>query len=217
MSSTSSESCNPDATTTIKVPAPPVATAPAKPAVSPAPQSSTIEEPSPDPSTPTGAQVAMGSAVDAAANKAKADIGALIPQAEAAILTEQKKLEEQLGEAEEALVGEENPERVERRNVAQSSETPEEAAAILAGPTAAQTAMGNAVDSAANQAKADIGALIPEAEKAIEEKEEMRKGKLSEAEDALTSGINEEKTTEKTETNMQRSRREYLETRKALQ
>lgn len=121
-------------------------------------------------------QKMMGTVVEGAVDKAKGEIGSLMPKIEEKIVEQENIMEGQLSKAEEGLVGKEN------KTAAPVIPT---ATAVAGGPTSAQQMMGTVVEGAVDKAKGEIGSLIPKIENKILEQENEMEGKLRKAEEEL--------------------------------
>ena len=140
------------------------------------------------PEGPTSAQVMMGSVVESAVDKAKGQIGGLIPQIENEIVKQEKEMENQLEKAEVALTTEQNGTKVAPEDIIQLENVNEDNvdAAAQQMPTAAQKMMGNVVELAVDKAKSQIGGLIPKIEDEIVKQETEMENQLTKAEASLT-------------------------------
>jgi hypothetical protein len=135
----------------------------------------------------TGTQQIMGTVVEAAVDQAKGEIGGLIPQIEGEIVKQEEDLSGKLTKAETALTGNSD-------KTMQSSAT----AAPIQPLTGTQKIMGTVVEGAVDQAKGEIGGLIPQIEGEIVKQEEDLSGKLKRAQNALINSTEPESRTSDT-------------------
>jgi hypothetical protein len=135
----------------------------------------------------TGTQQMMGTVVEAAVDQAKGEIGGLIPQIEGEIVKQEEDLSGKLTKAETALTGNSD-------KTMQSSAT----AAPIQPLTGTQKIMGTVVEAAVDQAKGEIGGLIPQIEGEIVKQEEDLSGKLKRAQNALINSTEPESRTSDT-------------------
>ena len=135
------------------------------------------------PSVLSSTQNMMGTLVESAVGKAKGEIGSLIPQIENEILKQEKGLEKKLDRAEISLTGQEDGATgiIEPNDVNDDNLD----GAMAKTPTASQVMIGNVVESAVDNAKDEIGSLIPKIEDEITKQESVLEEKLQTAETSL--------------------------------
>jgi hypothetical protein len=147
------------------------------------------------PTTPTissgpisGNQHVMGTVVENAVDKAKGEIGSLIPEIENEIVKQEDELNHKLIVAEASLTNTSLNEVMEKHEVDNDDE--EEAKSSTPELSQQQQMIGGMVEGAVDNAKGEIGSLMPKIEEKIIEQEEKMEGQLSKAEEGLVGESN---------------------------
>ena len=129
----------------------------------------------------TGTQKMMGTVVEGAVDKAKGEIGSLIPKIEIEIVKQEEEMEDKLNTAEKSLTNDMDVSKGQEDTSKETTGTNTDAPL-----TGTQIMMGNVVEGAVGKAKNEIGSLMPQIENEIIKQEDDMQKKLNTAEQALT-------------------------------
>jgi len=123
----------------------------------------------------------MGTVVEGAVDKAKGEIGSLIPKIEIEIVKQEEEMEDKLNTAEKSLTNDMDVSKGQEDTSKETTGTNTDAPL-----TGTQIMMGNVVEGAVGKAKNEIGSLMPQIENEIIKQEDDMQKKLNTAEQALT-------------------------------